>query len=513
MQALHHAGAVLIQPALDLHEAARVVADHVLDAGFEDRVAFHLGHRGRDLGEFYGKHPAESAAGFTLAHLDEFQPFDGAQEFAGGFADAEFAEAVAAVVKGHATVETRAEVADAEPVHEEVGELVGFRRERFRGGFLRAVVEKLGVELFHHRAAGAGGGDDDLGIAKGGELRGGDGAGLVPVAGIEGRLAAAGLGLGVVDLVAEALEDFDHGHADLRVERIDEAGNEKGDAHAGRQKEQMGAVSASSEAGIGRKEKFPPTAGGFALYVPALCMIQVEGLTKLYGDFRAVADVSFSVMPGEIMGLVGPNGAGKTSTLRCLAGIIPATAGAIRIAGHELSSEPLAAKQELAFFSDEPRLFDYLTVRQHLEFTARLFQVPDGAERGRELLAELEMADKADLLPGELSRGMKQKVALACGFVHAPKVMFFDEPLTGLDPLAIRRTKDLIVQRARAGAAVVISSHLLHLLEEVCSHVLILKRGVKIVHGTLEEIRAFAGDAKASLEEVFIRLAGEDAGR
>ena len=242
-------------------------------------------------------------------------------------------------------------------------------------------------------------------------------------------------------------------------------------------------------------------------------MIQVEGLTKLYGDFRAVADLSFAVRAGEIMGLVGPNGAGKTSTLRCMAGIIPATGGVVRIAGHELAREPLAAKQELAFFSDEPRLFEYLTVRQQLEFTARLYQIADGAERGRELLAELEMADKADLLPGELSRGMKQKVALACGFVHAPRVMFFDEPLTGLDPLAIRRTKDLIVQRARAGAAIVISSHLLHLLEEVCSHVLILRRGEKVVHGTLDEIRAFAGDAGASLEEIFIRLVGADAGQ
>ena len=103
-------------------------------------------------------------------------------------------------------------------------------------------------------------------------------------------------------------------------------------------------------------------------------MIQVEGLTKLYGDFRAVADLSFAVRAGEIMGLVGPNGAGKTTTLRCLAGIIPATGGAVRIAGHELAREPLAAKQELAFFSDEPRLFEYLTVRQHLEFTARLYR-------------------------------------------------------------------------------------------------------------------------------------------
>ena len=240
-------------------------------------------------------------------------------------------------------------------------------------------------------------------------------------------------------------------------------------------------------------------------------MIDVTNLSKLYGDFAAVSDLSFTVRPGEIMGLVGPNGAGKTSTLRCLAGIIPPTNGTIHIAGHAIATDPLSAKRALAFFSDEPRLFDYLTVRQHLEFIARLYQVADGDERAAKILGELEMTEKSNLLPGELSRGMKQKVALACGFLHSPKVMFFDEPLTGLDPFAIRRTKDLIVRRAQEGAAIIISSHLLHLLEEVCSHVLILKRGVKIAHGTLSEIRALHGDA--SLEEVFMRLAGDDAGQ
>ena len=240
-------------------------------------------------------------------------------------------------------------------------------------------------------------------------------------------------------------------------------------------------------------------------------MIDVTNLSKLYGDFAAVSDLSFTVRPGEIMGLVGPNGAGKTSTLRCLAGIIPPTNGTIHIAGHAIATDPLSAKRALAFFSDEPRLFDYLTVRQHLEFIARLYQVADADERAAKILGELEMTEKSNLLPGELSRGMKQKVALACGFLHSPKVMFFDEPLTGLDPFAIRRTKDLIVRRAQEGAAIIISSHLLHLLEEVCSHVLILKRGVKIAHGTLAEIRALHGDA--SLEEVFMRLAGDDAGQ
>jgi len=244
-------------------------------------------------------------------------------------------------------------------------------------------------------------------------------------------------------------------------------------------------------------------------------MIAVEGLTKLYGDVTAVSDLTFSVEPGKVMGLVGPNGAGKTTALRCISGIIPATHGRIEIGGHDLRDDPLEAKKLLAFFPDEPRLFDYLTVRQHLEFTGRLYQLRDIAKRGRELLDALEMSDKADLLPAELSRGMKQKVALACGFLHQPRVMFFDEPLTGLDPLAIRRTKDLIVQKARDGAAIIISSHLLHLLEEVCSHVLILKRGKKIAHGTLDEIRAEhrEGDKDSTLEEIFIRLVGEDAGK
>jgi ABC-2 type transport system ATP-binding protein len=156
-------------------------------------------------------------------------------------------------------------------------------------------------------------------------------------------------------------------------------------------------------------------------------------------------------------------------------------------------------------------LFEYLTVEQHLKFIARIYRVKDAAERIPPLLAELELSDKAQQLPGELSRGMKQKVQIACGLLHSPRVVFFDEPLTGLDPLAIRRMKDTIRRLSREGVAIVISSHLLHLLEELCSHVLILKRGVKVVHGTLEEIRTRygAGGLDASLEEVFLRVALE----
>ena len=241
-------------------------------------------------------------------------------------------------------------------------------------------------------------------------------------------------------------------------------------------------------------------------------MIQVENLTKLYGDFVAVNELEFSVRPGEVMGLVGPNGAGKTTTLRCLAGIIPPTRGAIQICGSDLARDPIGAKRQLAFFTDEPRLFDYLTVWQHLVLTARIYQTAGYEAAGRALLEELEIADKRNALPVELSRGMKQKLAIACGLLHAPKVIYFDEPLTGLDPLGIRRMKDSILKRAREGAAIIISSHLLHLVEEICSHILILKNGRKVIDGTIEEITqkfsAQAGDA--NLEEVFFRATGAE---
>jgi ABC-2 type transport system ATP-binding protein len=239
-------------------------------------------------------------------------------------------------------------------------------------------------------------------------------------------------------------------------------------------------------------------------------MIEVTGLTKLFGGVAAVRDLSFAVRPGEVLGLVGPNGAGKTTTLRTMAGIIPPSSGQVRLAGHDLLTDPQAAKRALAFFPDEPRLFDYLTVRQHLAFVARVYGVPGHEAVAQPLLEELELADRIDSLPGELSRGMKQKLVIACGLLHAPQVLIFDEPLTGLDPLGIRRMKDSILRRARAGGAIVLSSHLLHLLEEVCSHVLILKRGEKIADGTLAEVHARFSDGNqdASLEDVFIRATG-----
>jgi ABC-2 type transport system ATP-binding protein len=239
-------------------------------------------------------------------------------------------------------------------------------------------------------------------------------------------------------------------------------------------------------------------------------MIEVHNLTKRYGDFTAVDDLSFVVRPGEVMGLVGPNGAGKTTTLRCLTGIIPATLGSASLCGFDVASDPVNAKRQMAFIPDEPRLFDYLTVAQHLNFVARLYGIGDYTERAQGILTELEMADKQQLLPSELSRGMKQKLAIACGLLHQPKIVIFDEPMTGLDPVGMRRMKGVMRKLAREGAAIILSSHLLDLVEEVCTHLLILKNGVKMADGSVAEIHArFADNAESSLEDVFFRATGE----
>ncbi|HVX41201.1 MAG TPA: ABC transporter ATP-binding protein [Gemmatimonadaceae bacterium] len=240
-------------------------------------------------------------------------------------------------------------------------------------------------------------------------------------------------------------------------------------------------------------------------------MIAVRELTKLYGDFTAVRSLSFDVAPGEVLGLVGPNGAGKTTTLRCLAGIIAPSGGTVSIAGHEIQRDPIAAKRALAFIPDEPHLFDYLSVEEHLRFVARLYGVTNVDERMPALLDELELAEKGRALPGELSRGMRQKLAIACGLLHDPAVLILDEPLTGLDPGGMRRMRATIAARAAAGSAVILSSHLLHLVEELCTKLLVLRRGECAAYGTLAEIIAAHPElAGRSLEDVFLALTADE---
>jgi ABC-2 type transport system ATP-binding protein len=243
-------------------------------------------------------------------------------------------------------------------------------------------------------------------------------------------------------------------------------------------------------------------------------LLILEDFTKSYKGTVAVQSLSCSVNAGDVLALVGPNGAGKTTTMRCIAGIIPPTAGRITVAGFDVQRQPVEAKSRLAYVPDDPKLFDALTVDEHLEFAASAYRVKDWRPKAESLLARFELAEHRRKPAIELSRGMRQKAAICCAYLHEPSLVMLDEPLTGLDPRGIRTIKDTIAEQARAGAAVIISSHLLQLVEDLCTRLLILHRGRCLFFGDLAEARQqFVGGAAsdASLEEVFFRATESEA--
>jgi ABC-2 type transport system ATP-binding protein len=236
-------------------------------------------------------------------------------------------------------------------------------------------------------------------------------------------------------------------------------------------------------------------------------VLAVEGLGRTYDGQRALRGLTFDVRAGEIVGLVGPNGAGKTTALRSIAGILPIQEGRVLVCGHDVAREDVAAKRALAWVPDDPQPFDALTVEEHLEFTAALYGVSDWQARAQELLALFELSEKRAALGGELSRGMRQKLACAQAWLPCPRLMLLDEPLSGLDPRGIRAAREAIQALARAGTAVLLSSHQLELIELLAERILILARGERVFLGTLAEARAtLAGAGERSLEEIFLRV-------
>jgi ABC-2 type transport system ATP-binding protein len=234
-------------------------------------------------------------------------------------------------------------------------------------------------------------------------------------------------------------------------------------------------------------------------------MLAVKKLTKRYEGRCAVDGLDFEVAGGEILGLVGPNGAGKTTTLRCVAGILQPDAGSIVVAGTPIDTRSVEAKRRLALVPDEPHLFARLSVWEHLELSARLYRVAHWEPVARELLERLELADRRDTLAEALSRGMRQKVAVASALVHSPSLLMLDEPLVGLDPRGIRTLFATMKRHAADGNAVVMSSHLLGQIESHCTRFLILRDGAKLLHGSKAELAAtlpaMRGDE--TLEEIF----------
>lgn len=239
-------------------------------------------------------------------------------------------------------------------------------------------------------------------------------------------------------------------------------------------------------------------------------MLEVVNLVKDYRGFRAVSGISFQTRPGEIVGLLGPNGAGKTTAMRCIAGILRPTAGTILINRHDLLRDQARAKQGLAFVPEVPSLYELLTVREHLRFIAMCFNRLDEFERiGDELLLRYDLYEKRDHFVATLSKGMKQKLAIACALVHGANVLLLDEPLIGIDPRGAHEFKQELTRARNDGAAILISTHLLDTAERFCDRVVILARGHVVAEGTMAELRTRADMEGATLEAVFLKLTEE----
>jgi ABC-2 type transport system ATP-binding protein len=236
----------------------------------------------------------------------------------------------------------------------------------------------------------------------------------------------------------------------------------------------------------------------------------LTGLTKVF-KAPAVDRLDLTVRAGELYALLGPNGAGKTTTLRMVAGLLKPDAGGVSVFGVDALADPIAAKRLIAWAPDEPMLYDRLTPLEYLEFVAGLWGVEAGLAAGRaeQLLRWLGLWDQRGQRCEGFSRGMKQKTALAGALIHDPRLLILDEPLTGLDAAMARQVKDLLQERVRGGATVILTTHILDVAERMADRIGIIQRGRLLAEGALEDLRRQAGDGRATLEDMFLEITGE----
>lgn len=230
-------------------------------------------------------------------------------------------------------------------------------------------------------------------------------------------------------------------------------------------------------------------------------MLKVKNLTKKYKKTTAVDNISFEIQRGEIVGLLGPNGAGKSTTIKSIIGLLRLTNGSILINGYAHNS--IEAKKSFAYIPEFPQLYDKLSVWEHIEFISQAYHIENYKEKANNYLKRYDMYDKKDKLASELSKGMKQKVSIICNLIIDPEIFFFDEPMIGLDPKAIRETKNIFIELKNNGKSVFISTHLLDSIEKICDQILVMKNGKIITRGNLKEL---TDSSEISLEELFLQV-------
>ncbi|HKB18695.1 MAG TPA: ABC transporter ATP-binding protein [Candidatus Dormibacteraeota bacterium] len=237
--------------------------------------------------------------------------------------------------------------------------------------------------------------------------------------------------------------------------------------------------------------------------------VEARHLVKGYGIVRAVQDVSFQVPRGEIFGFLGANGAGKTTTLRMLCGLIRPTSGTALIDGFDVFKQSMEAKARLGYLDEDPFIHPHLTGPEFLDYIADLYRMPRGTERQQRmdrLLSLFELANRDGELIGAYSHGMKQKIGLASLLIREPSVLLLDEPTNGLDPRSARLVKDLLEELAARGTTVLLSTHILEVAQALCRRIAIMDHGRLVATGTMDELRAQAGGAQGTLEDLFLRL-------
>ncbi len=254
--------------------------------------------------------------------------------------------------------------------------------------------------------------------------------------------------------------------------------------------------------------------------------IDTTALTRRFGEFTAVKDVNLRVAAGQFFGFLGPNGAGKSTTIKMLTGLLAPTSGNIRILGEDLNEHPAEVKRQIGVVPEGMALFGRLTADEYLRFVGRMYGLDRATtlQRTRELLEFMQLADERKKLITDFSHGMQKKLALAAAVIHGPRILFLDEPFEGVDAVAAGTLKAMLQRMIARGATVFLTSHVLEIVERLCTHVAIIHRGELVAQGSLEELRAGAGCSQTdtgegtapsgredrSLEEIFLEIVGAD---
>jgi ABC-2 type transport system ATP-binding protein len=241
-----------------------------------------------------------------------------------------------------------------------------------------------------------------------------------------------------------------------------------------------------------------------------LSAVEIKGVVKRYGDIRAVDNIDLSVRSGEIFGILGPNGSGKSTTMKMMLGLVQPDAGTLGVLGMDVKKDPVAVKKLVGYVPESPRLYEFLTGIEYLDFIGDIYSMEKEVKKTRveEYLKALELAGREGDIISSYSEGMKQKIALIAAFMHKPKLLILDEPLSGLDPRSARIVKDFLQELKAQGVTTLMSTHVLEIAQALCDRIGIMYQGKLLALGTMDELRRMARLPESALEDIFLKLTG-----